>query len=164
MEKSTENNLNDNNIQQEDNTVNSTVNNTEVNLKDNLVNSDNIKENEFIEENDKDNNTLKEENNEKTSNLQEMKKTRFPLSRIKKLIQEDEEIGKTSSAVPVALSKALELFIEEVVGKLQVHKKIYKENVIEVMKEYEIFKDFNFAKLIDECKKKSKEEKTEEEK
>ncbi|ORD97527.1 DPB3 [Hepatospora eriocheir] len=42
------------------------------------------------------------------------KKTRFPISKIKKIILQNEEIGKTASTVPVVLSKAVELFIKEV--------------------------------------------------
>lgn len=77
-------------------------------------------------------------------NLQEMKRTKFPLSRIKKIIQEDEDIGKTTSTVPVALSKALELFIEDLVKKCQIHKKITKQNVLDVLREYKIFDEADF--------------------
>ncbi|XP_030073968.1 dr1-associated corepressor isoform X4 [Microcaecilia unicolor] len=37
---------------------------------------------------------------------------RFPPARIKKIMQTDEEIGKVAAAVPVIISRALELFLE----------------------------------------------------
>ena len=50
--------------------------------------------------------------------LQKKKKTRFPISRIKKLIQQNEDIGKTTSTVPVVLSRSIELFMEGVISKM----------------------------------------------
>lgn len=41
---------------------------------------------------------------------------RFPASRLKQMMQADEEVGKLSSAVPVLMSHAVEFFIEELVG------------------------------------------------
>lgn len=38
--------------------------------------------------------------------------TRFPASRIKKIMQTDEEIGKVAQAVPIIISRTLELFVE----------------------------------------------------
>lgn len=52
------------------------------------------------------------------SDLQRKKKTRFPISRIKKLMQLNEDIGKTTATVPVVLSKAIELFLEELLNKM----------------------------------------------
>ncbi|TDG40091.1 hypothetical protein AWZ03_013486 [Drosophila navojoa] len=37
---------------------------------------------------------------------------RFPAGRIKKIMQSDEEIGKVAQAVPVIISRTLELFVE----------------------------------------------------
>lgn len=37
---------------------------------------------------------------------------RFSPSRIKKIMQSDEEVGKIGSSVPLIMSKALEMFIE----------------------------------------------------
>lgn len=37
---------------------------------------------------------------------------RFPVSRIKKIMQSDEEIGKVAQAVPIVISRTLELFVE----------------------------------------------------
>jgi Dr1-associated corepressor len=39
-------------------------------------------------------------------------KTKFPPARIKKIMQTDEEVGKVAAAVPVIVSKSLELFTE----------------------------------------------------
>ncbi|KAF2344860.1 Transcription factor CBF/NF-Y/archaeal histone domain, partial [Trinorchestia longiramus] len=43
------------------------------------------------------------------------KKTKFPIARVKKIIQSNEEIGKLSISAPVVVSKAAELFIEDLV-------------------------------------------------
>ncbi|BFZ07259.1 hypothetical protein BsWGS_10298 [Bradybaena similaris] len=40
---------------------------------------------------------------------------RFPPARIKKIMQTDEEVGKVAAAVPVIISRALELFIESLI-------------------------------------------------
>ncbi|XP_030386917.1 uncharacterized protein LOC115633625 [Scaptodrosophila lebanonensis] len=42
---------------------------------------------------------------------------RFPATRIKKIMQSDEEIGKVASAVPVIISRTLELFVESLLTK-----------------------------------------------
>ncbi|XP_019757817.2 dr1-associated corepressor isoform X1 [Dendroctonus ponderosae] len=42
---------------------------------------------------------------------------RFPAGRIKKIMQTDEEVGKVAQAVPVIISKALEMFIESLLKK-----------------------------------------------
>ncbi|KAK4273965.1 hypothetical protein QN277_017262 [Acacia crassicarpa] len=39
--------------------------------------------------------------------------TCFPASRIKKIMQADEDVGKIALAVPVLVSKALELFLQD---------------------------------------------------
>ncbi|KAJ7904989.1 histone-fold-containing protein [Mycena leptocephala] len=39
------------------------------------------------------------------------KQTKFPVARIKKIMQKDEEVGKVAQATPVVISKALELFL-----------------------------------------------------
>lgn len=38
-------------------------------------------------------------------------KTRFPVARIKRLMQSDDEIGKVAQATPIVVAKALELFM-----------------------------------------------------
>ncbi|TEB26487.1 histone-fold-containing protein, partial [Coprinellus micaceus] len=45
------------------------------------------------------------------------KTTKFPVARIKKIMQKDEEVGKVAQATPVVISKALELFLAYIVNK-----------------------------------------------
>lgn len=45
------------------------------------------------------------------------KTTKFPVARIKKIMQKDEEVGKVAQATPVVISKALELFLQLVVDE-----------------------------------------------
>lgn len=52
------------------------------------------------------------------SALQKKKKTRFPISRIKKLMQLNEDIGKTTATVPVILSRAIELFLGDLLTRV----------------------------------------------
>ncbi|XP_076316745.1 uncharacterized protein LOC143229007 isoform X2 [Tachypleus tridentatus] len=42
---------------------------------------------------------------------------RFPPARIKKIMQTDEEVGKVAAAVPVIISRALELFVESLIKR-----------------------------------------------
>ncbi|XP_014293968.1 dr1-associated corepressor [Halyomorpha halys] len=42
---------------------------------------------------------------------------RFPAGRIKKIMQTDEEVGKVAQAVPVIISRTLELFVESLITK-----------------------------------------------
>ncbi|GBE85884.1 hypothetical protein SCP_0804070 [Sparassis crispa] len=39
------------------------------------------------------------------------KSTKFPVARIKRIMQKDEEVGKVAQATPIVISKALELFL-----------------------------------------------------
>lgn len=42
----------------------------------------------------------------------------WPLqARIKKIMQSDEDVGKVAAAVPVIISRALELFVDNFLGK-----------------------------------------------
>lgn len=43
--------------------------------------------------------------------------TRFPAPRIKKIMQADEDVGKIALAVPVLVSKALELFLQDLCNR-----------------------------------------------
>ncbi|CZR61614.1 uncharacterized protein PAC_11511 [Phialocephala subalpina] len=43
-------------------------------------------------------------------------KTKFPVARIKRIMQADEEVGKVAQVTPVAVSKALELFMIALIG------------------------------------------------
>ncbi|KAL6437935.1 hypothetical protein ACFW04_004323 [Cataglyphis niger] len=42
---------------------------------------------------------------------------RFPAGRIKKIMQTDEEVGKVAQAVPIIISKTLELFVHSLLTK-----------------------------------------------
>lgn len=42
-------------------------------------------------------------------------KSKFPIARIKKIMQADEEVGKVAQITPVVVSKALELFMQSIV-------------------------------------------------
>ncbi|ELA42258.1 uncharacterized protein VICG_00657 [Vittaforma corneae ATCC 50505] len=52
------------------------------------------------------------------NDLHKKRKTRFPLSRIKKIMQQNEDVGKAAITVPVVLSKALEMFFEQIISKM----------------------------------------------
>ncbi|KAL8855015.1 MAG: hypothetical protein Q9221_000211 [Calogaya cf. arnoldii] len=43
--------------------------------------------------------------------------TKFPVARIKRIMQQDEDVGKVAQVTPTAVSKALELFMISVVTK-----------------------------------------------
>jgi len=44
-------------------------------------------------------------------------KTKFPTARIKRIMQADEEVGKVAQQTPIAVGKALEMFMIQLVGK-----------------------------------------------
>ncbi|CDS14171.1 hypothetical protein LRAMOSA06341 [Lichtheimia ramosa] len=44
-------------------------------------------------------------------------KTKFPVARIKKIMQLDEDVGKVAQATPVLISKALELFMQSLIDQ-----------------------------------------------
>lgn len=48
-------------------------------------------------------------------------KSRFPVARIKKIMQADEDVGKVAQVVPVIISKALELFMESMIIEASRH-------------------------------------------
>ncbi|GLB42736.1 putative histone-like transcription factor (CBF/NF-Y) and archaeal histone [Lyophyllum shimeji] len=45
------------------------------------------------------------------------KQTKFPVARIKKIMQKDEEVGKVAQATPIVISKALELFLALIIDE-----------------------------------------------
>ena len=47
----------------------------------------------------------------KAASKNKNKQTKFPVARIKKIMQKDEEVGKVAQATPIVISKALELFL-----------------------------------------------------
>lgn len=67
---------------------------------------------------------------ENLTDLQRKKKTRFPLLRIKKLIQLNKDVGKTTSTVPVVLSKSIELFLADLLRELSNTAKSHKTTKI----------------------------------
>ncbi|PWW77490.1 histone-fold-containing protein, partial [Tuber magnatum] len=44
-------------------------------------------------------------------------KTKFPVARIKRIMQADEDVGKVAQVTPVVVSKALELFMVSLCDK-----------------------------------------------
>ena len=50
-------------------------------------------------------------------------RTKFPVARIKRIMQADEDVGKVAQATPTAVSKALELFMIALVTKAGVEAK-----------------------------------------
>lgn len=49
--------------------------------------------------------------------------TKFPMARVKKIMQSNEDIGKVSTSAPVVLSKATELFIKTLVEAIILNNK-----------------------------------------
>ncbi|KAH9931755.1 histone-fold-containing protein [Amylocystis lapponica] len=45
------------------------------------------------------------------------KTTKFPVARIKRIMQKDEEVGKVAQATPIVISKAVELFLALVIDE-----------------------------------------------
>ncbi|TPX46981.1 hypothetical protein SeMB42_g03010 [Synchytrium endobioticum] len=45
-------------------------------------------------------------------------RSRFPATRIKKIMRLDEEVGKVAQATPIVISKAVEMFLETVVSEM----------------------------------------------
>ncbi|KAJ3762433.1 histone-fold-containing protein [Lentinula raphanica] len=45
------------------------------------------------------------------------KQTKFPVARIKKIMQKDDDVGKVAQATPIVISKALEMFLALIVEK-----------------------------------------------
>ncbi|KAL6073179.1 Negative cofactor 2 complex subunit alpha [Balamuthia mandrillaris] len=53
--------------------------------------------------------------------MRRMKKkyqTKFPMARIKKIMQSDEEVGKIAMATPILMSKSLELFMQDLINEI----------------------------------------------
>ncbi|EOB13910.1 class 2 transcriptional repressor [Nosema bombycis CQ1] len=51
------------------------------------------------------------------SSQKKSKSSVFPVSRLKKILQSNESVGKIGASVPVVASKAIELFLKEFVDK-----------------------------------------------
>lgn len=75
------------------------------------------------------------------------RKTRFPMARVKKIMQSNEDIGKVSTSAPVVLSKAAELFIKELVGSIIKHNK-GKIGIEELVRVVRTESKFEFLKNV----------------
>ncbi|OAG33605.1 hypothetical protein NEIG_01478 [Nematocida sp. ERTm5] len=51
--------------------------------------------------------------------LKKKAKCRFPIARIKKIMQIDEEIGKVSTFAPIVISHAIELFLINLLKQME---------------------------------------------
>lgn len=90
--------------------------------------------------------TFMPKQNEKQENKK--RKIKFPIARIKRIMQSDDDIGKVSTSAPVVLSKAIELFMRELLGEaIKVAKgtRLVMDDIREV-----VTKDsrFDFLKII----------------
>ncbi|OCB87603.1 histone-fold-containing protein [Sanghuangporus baumii] len=83
------------------------------------------------------------------------KQTKFPVARIKKIMQKDEEVGKVAQATPVVISKALELFLGMLVDEAakvtleRNSKRVESYHLDSVAKALELF----LGMLVDEAAK-----------
>ncbi|KAJ2548026.1 hypothetical protein EV175_004989 [Coemansia sp. RSA 1933] len=77
-------------------------------------------------------------------------KTKFPVARIKKIMQMDEEVGKMSQATPVLISKSLELFMQSIIDDVSKHARVcnarkisttHLKRCIETTESYDFLKD-----------------------
>ncbi|KZP22848.1 histone-fold-containing protein [Athelia psychrophila] len=79
------------------------------------------------------------------------KQTKFPVARIKKIMQKDEEVGKVAQATPIVISKALELFlamITEESSKVTVDRGAKKVEVYHLKHAVETTEMLDFLKEI----------------
>jgi len=79
------------------------------------------------------------------------KQTKFPVARIKKIMQKDEEVGKVAQATPIVISKALELFlamITEESSKVTVERGAKKVEVYHLKHAVETTEMLDFLKEI----------------
>ncbi|KAI4340484.1 hypothetical protein MLD38_025313 [Melastoma candidum] len=77
--------------------------------------------------------------------------TRFPAARIKKIMQADEDVGKIAMAVPVLVSKALELFLQELCNRMHeitLRKGAKTVNSLHLKQCVQTFNVFDFLKEI----------------
>ncbi|KAI5188570.1 Dr1-associated corepressor [Nematocida sp. AWRm77] len=56
---------------------------------------------------------------DKPSEHKRKTKCRFPIARIKKIMQFDEDIGKVSSSAPIVISHAIEMFLVDALKELE---------------------------------------------
>jgi len=74
------------------------------------------------------------------------KQTKFPVARIKKIMQKDEEVGKVAQATPVVISKALELFLGMIVDEA---KKVTMERGSKKIEAYHLKHAVNTTEMLD---------------
>lgn len=58
-------------------------------------------------------------NTQKGLEFRRKAKCRFPIARIKKIMQIDEEIGKVSTSAPIVISHAIELFLISILKEME---------------------------------------------
>ncbi|KAI5189608.1 Dr1-associated corepressor [Nematocida minor] len=58
-------------------------------------------------------------NTQKPVEFRRKAKCRFPIARIKKIMQIDEEIGKVSTSAPIVISHAIELFLISLLKEME---------------------------------------------
>ncbi|KAK7469332.1 hypothetical protein VKT23_003813 [Stygiomarasmius scandens] len=79
------------------------------------------------------------------------KQTKFPVARIKKIMQKDEDVGKVAQATPIVISKALELFLAALVeeaGKVTTERGSKKVEAYHLKHAVETTEMFDFLKEI----------------
>ncbi|KDQ09744.1 hypothetical protein BOTBODRAFT_36830 [Botryobasidium botryosum FD-172 SS1] len=79
------------------------------------------------------------------------KVTKFPVARIKKIMQKDEEVGKVAQATPILISKALELFMGSLVEemtKVAVQRSIRRVEIWHLKHAIEQIDTFDFLREI----------------
>ncbi|KAF2728711.1 histone-fold-containing protein [Polyplosphaeria fusca] len=77
-------------------------------------------------------------------------KTKFPVARIKRIMQADDDVGKVAQVTPVVVSKALELFMISIVTKAATEAKARNSKRVSTMHLKEaVTKDEQFDFLSD---------------
>ncbi|CAD8203861.1 unnamed protein product [Paramecium octaurelia] len=102
-----------------------------------------------------------------TQQDQQLKKNqlKFPVSKVKKIVQENQDVGKINNVVPYVLTKSLELFLSDILSKCKETLKDRKLNkatpgllkIVLQESQYDFMKDYA-QKLpdLEESKKKKK--------
>lgn len=88
---------------------------------------------------------------------QKKKLTRFPISRLKRIMQLNEDIGKIGASVPVVASKAIEMFLTEMVGLTLAEAKARSSSRMQpefILKAIESNPKFGFLKSMEQFKSK----------
>ncbi|KAI7865378.1 histone-fold-containing protein [Spinellus fusiger] len=78
-------------------------------------------------------------------------KTKFPVARIKKIMQLDEDVGKVAQATPILISKALELFMQSLIDQACQETRIRNAkrlSAVHLKKTIETVDQFDFLKDV----------------